>query len=320
MEINHLQADLYTVHKSGPLASNLPETCLFSVVIPTYKRPKSLFECLSCLEHYFQGNVQALLGYKIEVIVTDDAYCHELSTLLSNHFPWCKYINGPSRGPAANRNYGAHAASGLWLVFTDDDCLPQPGWIEAYALFSDHCDVMEGRTSSTGVRSRADLECPVNETGGLLWSCNFAIRRSIFQEISGFNEGFPAAAMEDVELNTRVNKARLSRRFVPDALVFHPWRRRKGLRFVNAHARSVAYYVQIHPELAINYTFLAQFIKFLRSVQKAAHDLTTHRLISGLLYGLMLDTASHFLIWIKVRRLGLDTSKTHSSYRTPTLG
>lgn len=37
------------------------------------------------------------------------------------------------RGPGAARNTGARSASGRWLAFTDDDCLPEPGWLHALA-------------------------------------------------------------------------------------------------------------------------------------------------------------------------------------------
>jgi len=187
---------------------------LFSIIIPTYKRQDALSLCLNGVEHYFQPGAQARFGHQVEVVVTDDAHETSVQSLLAHRYPWCHYIQGPRRGPAANRNHGARHATGEWLVFTDDDCLPQPGWIEAYAALADQVDLLEGRTSAAGTRMRVDEECPINETGGFLWSCNFAIRRTVFLALGGFNEDFPAAAMEDVELNLRASKAGLSRAFV----------------------------------------------------------------------------------------------------------
>ena len=71
-----------------------------------------------------------------------------------------------THGLAANSNHGAPQARNVQLVFTDDYCLPKPGWIESFARITAHYDVMEGRTSAAGTRIRGDEECPINETGG----------------------------------------------------------------------------------------------------------------------------------------------------------
>jgi len=278
---------------------------LFSVVIPTFNRQENLVDCLACLSPYFQPNPTLKPFFQIEVIVTDDANDRQLSDLLSQHFSWCKYTAGPRNGPAANRNHGARAASGLWLVFTDDDCLPQTGWLEAFATFADQCEVMEGRTSAVGLRRRADFEAPENDSGGCLWSCNFAIQREIFLRMGGFNESFPAPAMEDMELYLRVKKAKLSCSFVPNAVVLHPWRKRRGISFVKAHARSVANFVRLHPEQASRYSFVKQCIRCFHTIRSTFHDLIYLHLINGALRRVFLEFSSHFFVWLYIRRLDL---------------
>ncbi|MGB5135690.1 MAG: glycosyltransferase [Prochlorococcaceae cyanobacterium] len=281
----------------------------FSIVIPTYRRHEELSECLNNLAYYFEVDVYEQHGIQIEVIVTDDAHDPELRALLLQLYPWCHYTSGPSRGPAANRNHGARTAIGEWIVFTDDDCLPQPGWIEAFSRAADECDVLEGQTSALGTRYRADMECPINESGGYLWSCNFAIRRTVFLEMGGFDETFPAPAMEDVELNARINKANLRRRFLPHALVLHPWRRRKGLDYVKAHARSVANYVRLHPEKSDYFSFTSQSLKSLRSIKNAIQDSYTHMIFRGSLRRIALEMTGHYFAWFYVRRLGSTATK-----------
>ncbi len=39
----------------------------------------------------------------------------------------------PAPGSYAARNAGAAAARGSWLVFSDADCRPAPGWLAAFA-------------------------------------------------------------------------------------------------------------------------------------------------------------------------------------------
>lgn len=274
----------------------------FSVVIPTYRRHQQLCECLDGLALYFDVDARRAQGPAIEVIVSDDAHEHELRMLLQQLYPWCRYVQGPGHGPAANRNHGARQALGDWLVFTDDDCLAQPGWIEAYDQLADQCDVMEGQTSASGRRTRLDQECPVNETGGYLWSCNFAIRRELFLQLGGFNEHFPAAAMEDVELNRRIVKAGLRRQFLPAAQVKHPWRSRKGRSFVRAKARSIATYVSLHPETAPSFSSSVQILNVLRSLKSTFATAVSIATVQGLSRQIALDIYAAVATWQAVGR------------------
>lgn len=274
----------------------------FSIIVPTYKRQDALSLCLNGLKPYFRPGAQERLGHQVEVIVTDDAHEASVQSFLAFRYPWCQYVEGPQRGPAANRNHGAHLSSGEWIVFIDDDCLPQPGWIEAYVALADQVDLLEGRTSAAGTRTRVDEECPINETGGFLWSCNFAIRREAFLALGGFNEDFPAAAMEDVELNLRANQFGITRAFVPDAVVLHPWRLRKGRSFVEAYSRSVAKFVRLHPETAARFSLTHQLHNLARSFKRNIIQSLTTGQRAGLARQLYLDSCSCFLAWNAVRR------------------
>jgi GT2 family glycosyltransferase len=270
---------------------------LFTVIIPTYRRLSSLILCLNCLQPYFDEHKQDELGYEIEAIVTDDAGDLNVRQHIADHFPWCRYVKGPGRGPAANRNHGADVAHGRWLVFVDDDCFPQETFIEAYAQYVSVYKVLEGRTSPFGKRMRADDECPINEQGGCLWSCNFAIRRDLFLELGQFNEAFPTAAMEDVEFYERIKKAHLPVKFVEDAIVLHPWRRRKGLNYVIAHSQSVALFAAIHPEHAKSFSLSLQFCKLLLLARHSILSAISSRIYSGLLRTIVLNSCSCVVTW-----------------------
>ncbi|HMP83226.1 MAG TPA: glycosyltransferase [Verrucomicrobiota bacterium] len=226
---------------------------MFSVVIPTCDRNDLLALCLDRLS----PRKQTLNESDYEVIVTDDGSNGMSRELVRNHFPWARWIRGPRKGPAANRNNGAKHAHADWLVFTDDDCLPGKDFLAGYfhAVNKGEADVLEGRTSPSSVRPRVDMECPANETGGYLWSCNMAIRKSVFDELGGFDENFPGPAMEDVDFRLRLLKAGKIIRFVPEALVLHPWRFRKGKEHVKLVNASIVYFLRKHPEQRVNFTF-----------------------------------------------------------------
>src|SRR5688500_16589114 len=95
----------------------------FSVVIPTYHRNDLLARCLRQL---VPGR-QTLDASRYEVIVTDDGRDTTAEAMIRDQFSFVRWVRGPQRGPAANRNNGVKHARGEWVVFTDDDCVPTEG-------------------------------------------------------------------------------------------------------------------------------------------------------------------------------------------------
>lgn len=220
---------------------------LFSVIIPTYHRNELLGKCLDCLA----PGIQTLPFAQYEVIVSDDGVKTTAQEMIRERYPWVKWVAGLCRGPATNRNNGAKYAQGEWLAFADDDCLPDPQWLEAYAkaiVAQPSCLVFEGRTYVDRPRKTLAEKSPANETGGYLWSCNFAIQRQLFESMGGFDERFPYAAMEDVDLRQRLTKAGYSFSFIKSASVCHPWRHRGGWDKLQQHQESTLIYLSIHPE------------------------------------------------------------------------
>lgn len=219
----------------------------FSVIVPTYHRNDLLAKCLDCLA----PGVQTLSADRYEVIVTDDGSQTTAQETILHDYPWAKWVAGSRKGPAANRNNGAKSAVGEWLVFTDDDCLPDAQWLEAYdrAISLDpSCQVFEGRVYVDRPRQTLAEKSPVNDTGGYLWSCNFAIQNQIFRSLGGFDERFPYAAMEDVDFRFRLTKAGILFPFISTASVCHPWRPSGGWREFKKHQQSTLVYLSLHPE------------------------------------------------------------------------
>ncbi|MEM8549299.1 MAG: glycosyltransferase [Verrucomicrobiota bacterium] len=192
----------------------------FSVIVPTYQRNDLLARCLAALApevQDFDG------GY--EVIVSDDGKDHTAEAMVNKQFPFARWTQGPQRGPASNRNHGAAQAKARWLAFTDDDCIPQAGWLSALAKASSsgRC-VYEGRTTTDLPLKGPRFQAPVNENGGYLWSCNLLIERQFFDQLGGFDEGFPYPHLEDAELRMRIEAHGNTWDFVPEAEVLHPQR------------------------------------------------------------------------------------------------
>jgi GT2 family glycosyltransferase len=213
-----------------------------AIVIPTRNRPELLKRCLSRLVSYVS------LHHECSITVSDDGNASETRDVLTRDMGIVQVIQGPRRGPAANRNYGAAHSAGDIIVFLDDDCIPDPDLIATYqAAASRNPDtgVFEGRISATRKATGFADSVPENETGGYLWSCNFAIRRELFNNCNGFDGRFPFAAVEDVDLYFRVKKLSAVL-FLPEARVWHDPERRQGWRLVKHHTLSVLLFLHIH--------------------------------------------------------------------------
>lgn len=201
---------------------------LFTVIIPTCNRCEALAQCLDCLAPEKQQNftyfTPACIDEKnYQVIVADDSSSTETRSMLKNYYPWVYYVAGPKQGPAANRNEGAKHAQGAWLVFTDDDCLPEQNWLWAYyqAMQSHKALAYEGRIEPL-TPLKGDLwKCPVNTHGGNFWSANIALNKALFDQVSGFDKKFPYPAYEDTDLYNRISII-TDVPFVPQAVIYHP--------------------------------------------------------------------------------------------------
>jgi GT2 family glycosyltransferase len=222
-------------------------TPTFSVVIPTCDRNDLLAKCLDRLA----PDIQSFQMDNYEVIVTDDGRGITAEQMIQEKYSWARWVCGPKKGPAANRNNGARYARGEWLAFTDDDCIPDAEWLNAYLIAIDQypsCLIFEGRTYADRKKISLAEIAPINETGGYLWSCNFLIKRELFEQMGGFDEQFPYAAMEDVDFRSRIIKAGQYFLFIKDAAVCHPWRLREGWEKLKQHQESAFIYLSIHQD------------------------------------------------------------------------
>jgi hypothetical protein len=129
-------------------------------------------------------------------------------------------------GPGAARNLGAAAATGEWLAFTEDDCVPAPDWLEhaAIALASHpEAEVLVGLTLKPGGR-------PVHRQLGsspLYLPTNLFVRRDAFVRAGGYCEDFfdPASRVffrEDSDFGFTLESIGARVVQVPEARVEHP--------------------------------------------------------------------------------------------------
>lgn len=125
------------------------------------------------------------------------------------------------RGPAAARNTGWRAARAPVVVFTDDDCLPTPGWL--VALAAPPQDVVVGRVRPEPGRRLGPLSRSLTVHAALPWfqTANVRYPRALLERLGGFDEAYPHPAGEDTDLGWRALEAGASVAFASDALVHH---------------------------------------------------------------------------------------------------
>jgi Glycosyl transferase family 2 len=171
---------------------------VISIVVPTLGRP-SLHVLLAALPRH------------AEIVVVDDRPSPEAALTVPDHVT---VIPGPARGPAAARNAGWRAARNEWIVFLDDDVVPEPDWAERLGE-----DLAGAGDDVGGVQGVLRVPLPVDRrptdwervTAGLAdgeWlTADMAYRRAALTAVGGFDERLPRAFREDAEIAFRVRRA-----------------------------------------------------------------------------------------------------------------
>ena len=214
-------------------------TPTISVVIPTYRRPALLRRCLQSLAE------QDLEPDTFEVVVVDDGSGDETVDVLRAAAANVRGLAQPQNaGPAAARNRGIQEARGRLVVFLDDDIAAAPDLLSTHARLHDEA----GNDELLGVLGRVDWdpslevtpfmhwldrsglqfaydtwlrEGPIEPAYGAFYTCNVSVPRALLVDSGGFDERFPYAAFEDMELAFRLTARGFHMDYRPAARAFH---------------------------------------------------------------------------------------------------
>jgi GT2 family glycosyltransferase len=185
-----------------------------------------------------------------------------------------KLIRQDNAGPASARNTGAAHASGDFLAFIDDDCQPDPQWLQTLAdhlaqssdclmggqTINDLTDNLYSEASQLLVSYIYHYYNAEPHCARFFASNNIALAKEQFYKIGGFNITFPLAAAEDREFCERWLYAGYRMMYVPKATVYHShyltlkkfwWQHfnygRGAFRFHQIHAQRGLDVIQIEP-------------------------------------------------------------------------
>ena len=229
---------------------------LVSVVVSTYNRPARLARLLEALRD------QTLAAEAFEVIVVDNGSESPTGALLAREssregLVLVRGRHERTSGPGAGRNTGWRLARAPLVAFTDDDCRPEPRWLEAMlAVARVHPgSLIQGPTrpdpeelSLDGILSHT---VSVERLGPNYETSNICYPKAILNALGGFDESFGLRpAGEDMDLALRAIEHGVEPVFAPEAGVRHavePVGVRGLLRISSRWGAAVRVYAE-HPQ------------------------------------------------------------------------
>ncbi len=215
---------------------------LVSIIIPTYHRPDFIGDCLDSLLQN-QGSY--------EIFVMDQSQ-NDLTerVVRAKGVPGLFYNRLDRRGGSAAKNLAIKLSKGESLLFTDDDCLVSPDWINVITkifekdreigavagkvmpIYSTQAASVEPRSTWLEEKEKMfqELTDPWLVGGGS--GNNLAIRRASLRSTGLFDEmlgpGVPLRSGEDGDMIYRLLKSGLKILYSPEVVVWHrAWRNRQ---------------------------------------------------------------------------------------------
>ncbi len=216
-----------------------PKRFTCSIIIPVWNKVELTQQCLVALG-------PATEDVSFELIVVDNHSTDSTPQFLASLGGDVRIItNNENLGFAKACNQGAAIATGEYLVFLNNDTIPLTGWLSALVdEVRTHPDVTvvgskllyeDGTTQHAGVAIDRNNLTPYHiyngfaadhpavnkrrELNAVTAAC-LLIRRSVFAELGGFDEGF-LNGFEDVDLCLRVREKQGRIVYQPHSVLYH---------------------------------------------------------------------------------------------------
>ncbi len=200
---------------------------MISIIVPVFNGSHCIHRCLQSLVN------QEYDHHQYEIIVVDDGSTDSTVDIVIKN-PMVRLISQENKGPAAARNTGAKHARGDVLLFTDADCVASKGWLsEMMRPLNENIGVVgvKGtyRTKQKGITARF-VQLEYEDKYDVMKRAPFvdfidtyaaAYKKDVFLNAGGFDENFPVACAEDVDLSFRLSRQGNLMVFNPHAWVYH---------------------------------------------------------------------------------------------------
>jgi len=215
-----------------------------SIIVCTYNRAESLRDTLRALRAQ-----ETAASRDWEVIIVDNNSKDNTRKVVEEaqcEWPSLRYEFEPAQGLSHARNHGIAVAQGDVLLFTDDDVLPEPDWLDATLLGlekhrADACGgfvapiwetpppawLTERFYGFLAIRTDRTDDYPITQAGPPPpFGANMAMKREVFDRVGLFDtnrgrKGTVLASGEDGELFERVLAAGFTTVFLGRSRVHH---------------------------------------------------------------------------------------------------
>lgn len=214
-----------------------------SIVICTYNRADSLSETLKAI-----CSLRTTRDWRWEVIVVDNNshdHTRQVVEEFSQNIPFLHYEFEEKQGLSNARNRGVEIAQGDIILFTDDDVLPEPDWLETVLTGMDkyHADACGGFIAPIwerqppvwlterfhgflAIRTEHSGDFQIIDARQAPFGANMAIKKSVLKHVGLFDtnrgrKGSILASGEDGEMFERIITAGFKVMFLGQARVHH---------------------------------------------------------------------------------------------------
>ncbi|GAA5071380.1 glycosyltransferase [Lysobacter panacisoli] len=232
--------DLYLLQPEpfAPFAVPFAQQPVASIVIPVYNQFAHTHGCLRALAAHPPK-------VAVEIIVVDDGSSDETEASLANVAGLRYHRRKQNGGFIAACNDGASLSRGDYVVFLNNDTVPQPGWLDALLdTFVEHTDVglagaqliyPDGRLQEAGgivfsdgnAHNYGRFESPNDPRYRHVRDADYcsgaaiAVPRALFERLGGFDTRYAPAYFEDTDLAFAVRAAGLRTLYQPASRVVH---------------------------------------------------------------------------------------------------
>lgn len=285
-------------------------TFQFSIIIPTYKREKSLLRLLKSLVPELTSQTEVII---VEQVINNGK---KFKSFAKKHNVNLQYIFLPEASTPYAKNIGAKIAGGKYFIFFDDDVIVEKGILVGYkkAFLKDNNDIVAGKVLTPGhsvnPQSRNigkisyfgkfsdDYTSDIKQEVDTVIGCNSGWKKEVFEKVGGFDQLITMNGIrEESDLSLRAKNLGCKIYFEPQAVVTHLREETGGGRksegrlwwYYNFISNDTYFFLKYRPKWVVCIILLTRWEWFLRCMFGFGREVSIRSVLTpfaGVWYGI----------------------------------